>query len=80
MVEAAVTATEMKNNFGKYLKIIMSGNEVVITRNSQEIGRLIPKERVVSSLTDSLTGVLYQEQNMDEIRENELRRKYGLMD
>lgn len=26
------TATEMKNNFGKYLDIVMSGKEVIVTK------------------------------------------------
>lgn len=80
MIEATVTATEIKNNFGKYLKVIMSGNEVVITRNGQEIGRLVPKDTVISSLTDSLTGILHEEYDSDLIREKDLRTKYGFMD
>lgn len=80
MVEATVTATEMKNNFGKYLKIIMNGNEIIITRNGREIGRMVPKDKIVTSLTDSLTGILKGEDDLNSIRENDLREKYGYLD
>ena len=28
-----VTATEMKNNFGKYLKLTMEGEEIIVMKN-----------------------------------------------
>ena len=30
---ATATSTEMQNNFGRYLQIVMNGGEVIITRN-----------------------------------------------
>jgi len=37
------TATEMKNNFGQYLKQVMDDNvEVIITKNNQKVARLVP--------------------------------------
>ncbi len=54
----AVTATELQNNFGKYLQYVQSGNEVIILRNGKEVARLISRERTVSFLTDELVGVL----------------------
>lgn len=53
-----VTATEMQNNFGKYLQYVQSGNEVIILRNGKEVARLVSRERTVSFLTDELMGVL----------------------
>ena len=58
MVEAIATATEMKNQFGKYLQMVINGNEVIVTKNGQEVGRFIPKTKTISYLTDSLTGLL----------------------
>ena len=52
------TATEMQNNFGKYLNILMNGQEIIVTKNGKEVGRFMPKESVVSYLTDSLKGIL----------------------
>lgn len=52
------TATEVQNNFGKYLKLVQNGHEIVIMKNGSEVARLISKEKAVSFLSDSLVGVL----------------------
>ena len=33
MVEMIATATEVQNNFGFYLRVVMEGQEVIITKN-----------------------------------------------
>ena len=38
------TATEMQNNFGKYLNFVMSGQEIIVTKNGKEVGRFIPRK------------------------------------
>lgn len=53
-----VTATEIQNNFGKYLQYVQDGNEVIILRNGKEVARLISRNQAVSFLTDSLVGAL----------------------
>ncbi len=66
-----VTATEMQNNFGKYLQYVQTGGDVVILRNGKEVARLISHEKTVSFLTDSLVGVVkgnYDERAMREER------------
>lgn len=80
MVGAIASATEMQNNFGRYLSIVMEGKEVIVTKNGKEVGRFIPKEAAVSYLTDSLTGVLRSELDFDREREEILRRKYEIDD
>lgn len=56
------TATEVQNNFGRFLQLVQSGEEVIISRNGKEVARLISKNRSVSFLTDSITGVLEEDQ------------------
>ena len=66
-----VSATEVQNNFGKYLQAVQMGGEIVILKNGVEVARLISKERSVSFLSDSLVGVLknnYDEKAMREER------------
>ncbi len=53
-----VTATEIQNNFGKFLKMVQNGEEIVILKNGLEVARLISKTKTVSFLSDSLLGVL----------------------
>lgn len=76
MIETA-TATEMQNNFGKYLSLVMSEQEIIVTKNGKEVGRFIPKDATVSYLTDSLTGILQEDYDLDEAKEESLREKYG---
>lgn len=80
MVEAIATATEMKNQFGKYLQMVINGNEVIVTKNGQEVGRFIPKDKTASYLTDSLTGILKGNYDYDDAREEALKEKYEISD
>lgn len=72
------TATEMQNNFGKFLTFVMSGNEVIVTKNGKEVGKLIPKEATASFLTDSLTGILKDNMDINSEKDEYVRSKYGL--
>ena len=80
MVAAMATSTEMQNNFGKYLNMVIAGNEVIVTKNGKEVGRFIPKDSTVSYLTDSLTGILKGDYDADELKSDRLREKYGFVD
>ena len=74
MIETA-TATEMQNNFGRYLSMVMSGQEIIVTKNGKEVGRFIPKDATVSYLTDSLTGILQEDYDLDEAKEEKKKKK-----
>lgn len=74
------TATAMQNNFGRYLNLVMSGQEIIVTKNGKEVGRFIPKEAAVSHLTDSLTGILKEKNDLAKIKEEDLKAKYGIVD
>ncbi len=80
MITSTATATEMQNNFGKYLNLVMSGQEIIVAKNGHEVGRFIPREAAVSYLTDSLTGVLKGNYDLDEIKGEGLKEKYGSFD
>ena len=74
------TATAMQNNFGRYLNLVMSGQEIIVTKNGKEVGRFSPKEAAVSYLTDSLTGILKEKNDLAKIKEEDLKAKYGIVD
>ncbi len=67
-----VTATEIQNNFGKYLQAVQQGGEIIILKNGVEVARLISKERSVSFLSDSLVGVLKNDYDDKAIREERI--------
>lgn len=69
MVRAIATAAEMQDNFGKYLAMVIDGDEVIVTKDGKEVGRFIPKGTAVSFLTDSLTGILHGNSDPNEERE-----------
>lgn len=71
------TATEVQNNFGKFLKLVQEGQEVVIMKNGSEVARLISKERTVSFLSDSLVGVLSSDIDEKKSREERMVRYEG---
>ena len=77
---STATATEMQNNFGKYLSLVMAGQEVIVTRNGKEVGRFIPKDAAVYYLTDSLTGILKKDAELDEAKAERLKEKYEIAD
>lgn len=80
MVLETATATQMKNNFGYYLNIVMNGDEVVITKNGREVGRLVPKSVTSAYLTDSLIGLLKDVKIEGDGREKYLKEKYEIVD
>ena len=77
MHDILVTATEIKNSFGKYLKYVMEGNEVIITKNGTEVARIIPKKEKITFLSGLLRGLLHDE-DPDKAREEALEDKYEI--
>lgn len=78
MIGATATVSEMQNDFGRYLDMVLNGHEVIVTKNGEEVGRFIPKD--FAPLTDSLRGVLNGRWDLDEARDEELRKKYEIAD
>ena len=74
-----VSATELQNNFGKYLQYVQEGNDVIIMRNGKEVARLISHNKSISFLSDSLIGVLKGDYNEAEVK-MERMKKYESID
>ena len=68
------TATEVQNNFGKYLAMVQNGDEVIVLKNGKEVARLISNEKSISFLTDSLVGVLSGNYDDKEIRTERMKK------
>lgn len=69
-----VTATDIQNNFGKYLQMVQSCGEVIVIKNGKEVARLVSHDKSVSFLTDSLTGVLKGDYNYKAMRGERIRK------
>jgi len=68
------TATEVQNNFGRFLKMVSEGQEIVIMKNGSEVARLISKGQTVSFLSDSLVGVLHSDVDEKQARAERMAR------
>ena len=79
MIAATVTDTEMHNDFGRYLNIVMEGKEIIVTKEGKEVGRFVPKDVTISYLTDSLTGILKGDYDLNQAREERLKEKYEII-
>ena len=71
-----VTATEFKNNLGKYLEMAMS-QDIFITKNGKSIARLTSPTVDKLALLDDLVGIIPEDPATDEntIREERLSRQ-----
>ncbi len=71
------TATEVQNNFGRYLKMAQEGGEIIILKNGVEVARLISRDKSVSFLSDSLVGVLSGDVDENALKEERIMRHEG---
>ncbi len=71
------TATEVQNNFGRFLKVAQEGGEVVILKNGVEVARLVSKEKAMSFLSDQLVGVLSGDVDEKSARAERMKRHEG---
>lgn len=69
-----VSATEIQNNFGKYLQYVQTGEDVIIIKNGKEVARLISHEKSITFLTDSLVGVIKGNYDYKEIKAEKLKK------
>lgn len=63
-----ITATELKNNLGKYLDM-MTREEIAITKNGKYIGSLVPpKNEKLDLFFNDLSGILNEKdfENSDD--------------
>lgn len=72
------TATEVQNNFGRFLKLVQEGQEIVIMKNGSEVARMISKDKTVSFLSDSLVGVLSSDIDEKKVRAERIARYENL--
>lgn len=71
------TATEVQNNFGRFLKVAQEGGEVVILKNGVEVARLVSKEKTMSFLSDQLVGVLSNDVDEEVAKAERMERYEG---
>jgi prevent-host-death family protein len=71
-----VTATELKNNLGKYLSAVDS-EEVIVTKNGRNVAKLTSLRADRIAKARSLFGIVKTDMTLDEIRAERLKRYEG---
>ena len=69
----AITATELKENLGKYLQISMT-EDVFITKNGKIISKLTNPFKDRRELVESLVGILPDTMTLEETKAERLSR------
>ncbi len=69
-----ITATELKNNLGKYL-MLAANEDIIITKNGKSIAKItsITEDKVAAA--KSLFGILPADASIEEAREERLSRR-----
>ena len=70
----SITATELKQNLGKYL-LLSSQEDIYITKNGRVIAKLTNPHHDKVSTAQSLFGILPQEADIDISKEERLAAK-----
>lgn len=69
------TATEVQNNFGRFLQAVQAGDEILIVKNGKEVARMVSRESSVSFLSDSLRGVLKEDYDDKKMRAERIEKR-----
>ena len=80
MLSTIATREMIQEHISEYLDMMEKGEEIIITENMKEIGRFLPRGKVVSLLAEKVAGIIRGDIDVDKIREEALRRKYEIAD
>ncbi len=80
MLNTIATREKIQEHISEYLDMMENGQEIIMTKDGKEIGRFLPRGKVVSLAAERLAGILSDKWDADKVREEALRRKYELAD
>ncbi len=70
----SITATELKENLGKYLQLAAS-EDILITRNGKVVAKLTSPYQDLVEAARSLAGIIPADMTIDEARAERLMSK-----
>jgi prevent-host-death family protein len=71
-----ITATQLKNNLGKYLKLVRNDDSIIITKNGEPIAKIVSFVQDKKSALDSLVGLVSDSDlTLDVIKAERLSRQ-----
>ncbi len=71
-----ITATELKNNLGKYLDLVRKEDTIIITKNGDPIAKIVAFVQDRKSALNSLVGIVSDSGlTLDDIKAGRLSRQ-----
>ena len=69
----SITATELKNNLGKYL-LLSATEDILITKNEKVVAKLVNPHQNRVDTAKSLFGILPKDADIEEVRAERLSK------
>ena len=79
MLNTIAKREDIQQNISEYLDMMENGQEIIMVKNGQEVGRFLPRGKVVSLAAERVKGILSRNIDVDKARDEALREKYGLV-
>ncbi len=75
MARITAAVDEIEKDFDRYLDSVIAGGEVIVLKDGKEVGRIVPAVSDDAPITESLTGILKENAELDEARSQALKEK-----
>lgn len=80
MLSTIATREMIQEHISEYLDMMENGEEIIMIQDRKEIGRFLPRGKVVSLAAERLKGILRKDIDFEKARDEALREKYGITD
>ena len=80
MLSTIATREMIQEHISEYLDMMENGEEIIMIEGHREIGRFLPRGKVVSLAAERLKGILRKDIDFEKARDEALREKYGITD
>ena len=80
MLSTIAKREAIQEHISEYLDMMENGEEIIMVKDGKEIGRFLPRGKVVSLIAEKVAGLIRGDIDVDKIREEALRRKYEIAD
>ncbi len=80
MLSTIAKREAIQEHISEYLDMMEAGQEIIMVKDGKEIGRFLPRGKVVSLAAERLRGILSKNIDVDKARDEALRGKYGIAD
>lgn len=80
MLSTIATREMIQEHISEYLDMMENGEEIIMVKDRKEIGRFLPKRKIISLIAEKVKGILSKEIDAAKVRDEALRKKYEIAD